>query len=238
MPKFNSIRKGCKDIWNAALLAGASFSPRDIPFCPTTAKGVPKEIITYEEALLIHRARFPKQHNYFVDAFVIFSIDDYKFDKGLNGVWEHPERALKILRHFKGTITPDFSTYIDFPEPLKIYNTFRMRAFGYIAGKAGLEVINNVRWDPSNSYSYCFDGIGQGQIVMVATVASQLRQKENRQQFEEGFEVMIKRLNPKTILVYGSDRYECFKKAKEQGIEVIQFPSRTAKYFERRRNNE
>ena len=41
--------------------------------------------------------------------------------------------------------TPDFSTYQDFPEPLKVYNTYRMRAFGYWLTKNGIKVINNIR---------------------------------------------------------------------------------------------
>ncbi|MBQ0071809.1 MAG: DUF4417 domain-containing protein [Spirochaetales bacterium] len=53
--------------------------------------------------------------------------------------------ALKILRHFSGVITPDFSTNQDFPEAIKIYATYRMRAFGSWLGCEGIEVINNVR---------------------------------------------------------------------------------------------
>ena len=40
-----------------------------------------------------------------------------------------------------------------------------MRAFGYWISKQRIEVINNVRWGYSFTYSYCFDGIdkyGQG----------------------------------------------------------------------------
>ena len=32
-----AIRPGCKDIWNAFMVDGASFCRHDIPFCPTTA---------------------------------------------------------------------------------------------------------------------------------------------------------------------------------------------------------
>ncbi|MBQ0071515.1 MAG: DUF4417 domain-containing protein, partial [Spirochaetales bacterium] len=39
-------------------------------------------------------------------------------------------------------ITPDFSTNQDFPEAIKIYATYRMRAFGYWLGREGIEVIN------------------------------------------------------------------------------------------------
>lgn len=229
-------RKGCKDIWNASLLKDAIFLEYDIPLCPTTSKSLPKKIITYEEALNIHRKQTKSSHSkYSVDAYVTFSIDDYKFDKGINAIWENPSKTIKLLKHFKGIITPDFSTYIDFPDPIKRYNTFRMRAFGYFCGKIGLEVINNVRWDPSNDYEYCFIGIPNDSIIFIGTVASQLKIKENYSQFEEGFWVMIKMLNPKTILVYGSSKYPCFIKARDQGIEVIEYPSSTSEYYRRKK---
>ncbi len=226
------IRKGCKDIWNASYLREASFGKFDIPFCPTTAKGIPEKIITFEDALNIHHQEMKKKHrNYSINAFVIFSIDDYKFDKGINSIWEHVESTIKILKHYKGIITPDFSTYIDFPEPLKLYNTYRMRAFGYIAGKYGLEVINNVRWDSSNNYAYCFEGIPRNTIVAIGTVASQLKLKENRPQFEGGFWKMVETLQPQLIIVYGSSNYHCFLEAEQKGIHIKTFPSSTAEYY-------
>jgi len=229
------IRKGCKDIWNASYLTEASFGKFDIPLCPTTAKCVPEKIITFEQALNFHRQEMKKQHrNYLSNAFVIFSIDDYKFDKGINCIWEHIDATIKILKHFKGIITPDFSTYLDFPEPLKLYNAYRMRAFGYIAGSYGLEVINNVRWDSSNNYAYCFEGIPRNSIVAVGTVASQLKIKENRPQFEAGFWKMIEILKPRVIIVYGSSNYPCFTKAERKGIAIKTFPSSTSEYYRRK----
>lgn len=45
---------------------------------------------------------------------------------------------------------------------------------------------------------------------------------------------MVKTLKPHTIIVYGSAKYDCFEKLKEQGINIIDFPSQTAKAFEGR----
>lgn len=57
-----------------------------------------------------------------------------------------PYKALEKLRQCAGIITPDFSTYQDDPEPIKLYNTYRMRAFGRWLTTLGFPVINNVRW--------------------------------------------------------------------------------------------
>lgn len=143
--------KGCKDIFNAYMCEGATFTKNDIPVCPTTAKELPEDIITWEEAKGIYKKKIRlKNKNFRHNAFVCFYIYDYRFD-GTHGIWYNSAYALRVLSHFAGVITPDFSTYQDFPEPLKIYNTYRMRAFGQWLGKNGISVINNVRWGDSRN---------------------------------------------------------------------------------------
>ena len=119
--QLNNTRKGCHDIWNAFMCEGAKFSNHDIPFCPTTATSLPEGIILWDEAKRLYRkALARKDTDFFCNSFVCFYMDDYKFD-GARGIWNNSAYALKVLRHFAGVITPDFSTYQDFPEPLKIY---------------------------------------------------------------------------------------------------------------------
>ena len=144
-------RAGLKDVWNAFMLNGAAFTGNDIPLCPTTAEQLPSDIITWDEAKAIYKKhRIKKEFNFKHDAFVCWYMDDYKFDSP-RGIWHDYNFALKVFRHFAGVITPDFSTYQDFPEPIKLYNTYRMRAFGYWLGKNGIAVINNVRWGTSET---------------------------------------------------------------------------------------
>lgn len=157
---MKKIRASCKDVWNAFMVRGAKWSPNDIPICPTTANVTPEDVISFAEAKTLYN-----QHtklgdiDFFVSDFVHFYIDDYKFD-GKSGIWFDYEQAAEVLKHFSGMITPDFSTCVDFPEPLKIYNTYRMRAFGYWYGiLLGHSVINNVRWGTEETFKYCFDGI-------------------------------------------------------------------------------
>jgi len=220
------VRKGCKDIWNAFMVRDAIFD-KDIPYCPTTGE-TPESIITWEEAIQIYNKELAsKRVNFKRDDYITFNLDDYKFDWGKYDIWMYPSRALKIIRHFGGIITPDFSTYVDMPEPIKYYNTYRMRAFGFWCTKCGVKVINNVRWDYSNKYYYCFCGIPKNSIVLIGTVGSGLKTKENRPIFDEGFFEMIKELSPKIILIYGSANYPCILKAKELGIVIIQYKSRT-----------
>ena len=234
---IEKTRAGCKDVWNAYMCADASFDRGnwDIPLCPTTAQEIPNEIITWEEAKSIYKkmlARGEKEFKH--NAFVCFYLDDYKFD-GTRGVWHNSVGCLKILRHFAGSITPDFSTYQDFPAAIKIYNTYRMRVFGYWLGKNGIKVINNIRWGSEETFGYCFSGIPMNSMIAIGTVGGSPRKRIDRERFEKGLEELVRVLKPHTILVYGSANYPCFEKLREQGIAIVSYQSKTAAYFDRRR---
>jgi len=230
-------RRGCRDIWNAFMAEGALYDDFDIPFCPTTADKIPDEMITWDEAKAIYKKKLKEDAKFFYNAFVCFYIDDYKFD-GAKGTWHDSDKALKIIRHFAGVITPDFSTYQDFPEPLKIYATYRMRLYGYWLGKNGIKVINNVRWGTPETWKYCYNGIPKNSIISIGTVGGGPRKLADRTRFEEGISKMVEILKPHTIIVYGSANGKCFEKLKEQGIRIISFQSRTAKVFEGRKHYE
>lgn len=230
--KYN-IRKGIQDTcWNAYMVSETSFSENDIPFCQTTATEVPKDLVTYKEARDIYHAELKRNNKDFRnDAFVCFYEDDQYFDTS-RGIWFYSKDACKILDHFAGIITPDFSTYQDFPYPIKIWNTYRMRAFGNWYGSiCGRAVINNVRWGTAETYDYCFDGIPKNSIVAIGTVGGSPRKLRDRRRFENGLQRMVDVLTPHTILVYGSANYPCFTKLKDQGIKVIAYPSRTSRFF-------
>lgn len=232
------IRSGCKDSWNAFMCKGAIYSPNDIPLCPTTATQEPDNIILWDEAKKVHKNAIEQgEKDYHFDAFVAFYLDDYKFD-GPQGIWFNSTYALGVLRHFSGVITPDFSTNQDFPEPVKIYNTFRMRAFGYWLGSHGVPVINNVRWGTPETWRYCWDGISKESIIAIGTVGGNPRKRDDRKRFEDGLAELVRTLRPRTIIVYGSANYSCFKRLSEQGIELRAFHSHTATAYMRRKTDE
>ena len=216
---------------------GADFSQsrNDIPYCPTTATELPAAIIPWDVAKRLYKkARRHREKQFFYNAFVCFYIDDYKFD-GPFGIWHRSAFTLRVLRCFAGAITPDFSTYQDFPKPIKLYNIYRMRVFGYWLGKNGIAVINNVRWGTAETWEYCFDGIPLNSIVAIGTAGGSPRKLVDRERFEKGLEELVRVYSPHTIIVYGSAAYTCFKKLSEQGIKILAFPSHTALTFERRR---
>ena len=233
-------RSGCKDIWNAWMIdEQTEWDVGDIPFCPTTAIGVPSNLVFYKDAVDAHRKHMQKLgSDYQVEAFLHGWGDDYKFDARRNSIWLYPEKFWTVAKHYAGFITPDFSTNIDFPDPLRRYNTYRMRAMGYWMGKRGKAVINNVRWGTADTYDIDFAGLPKNSLIAIGSVASGLRRLENRALFECGLREMAKRLEPKVVVVYGSDRYPCFEELRNQGIEIVSFPSDTNRAFQGREGHE
>ncbi len=239
MNKIIQKRKNIKDIWNAFMVDGADFSTSnyDIPLCPTTCTQdeIPTKIITYSEAITIYNKQHKQNKDFKIDMYVCFYEDDQNFDGKRKGIWVYPKNAYNILNHFSGIITLDFSTYQDFPIALKIYNTYRMRAFGYwYSAKCGKKVINNIRWGTNETYNFCFDGIPKNSIVAIGTVGGSPFKLLDRKRFEDGLNEMVKRINPCAIIIYGSANYPCFKRLSISGIKIIEFPSRTNSYYQSR----
>lgn len=218
-------RKGCRDVFNAFMVEGATFEGKyDFPVSSTIKEEIPTKLIAYD---------LTKSSTDY-DSYVHFYIDDYKFD-GKRGIWTYPEKTLERLKKFKGVITPDFSTNIDFPVSLKIYNTYRMRAYGYYLSNNGVNVINNVRWSDPSSYDYCFAGIPKHSIVSIGTIGC-LKDSSNWEYFQKGLDEMIRRIEPKIILVYGTMPDKFFKKYIDDGIIFIRYKSQTEIAFEERSN--
>lgn len=57
---------------------------------------------------------------------VHFFLDDYQFD----ALWRNPDRYVDKLSKFRYILTPDFSTYTDFPKVIQIYNHYRKHWIG------------------------------------------------------------------------------------------------------------
>ena len=222
-------RTGCKDIWNAFMVKDASFDiGSDMPIC-ISSDIIPASLISYEDAKSIYKKEMKKGNKDFhSDSFVMFYIDDHKFDGKRTGIWSYPGHALEIIRHFAGIITPDYSTYADFHDAIKRYNTYRMRAFGCWMNALDIPVINNVRWGTYETWNYCFAGIPKGSTVSIGSVASGIRKLINRPLFEEGLKKMISVIAPKRIIVYGSANYKFIQNLGTQGIEIIAFPSKAS----------
>lgn len=129
---------------------------------------------------------------------VHFYIWDYQFER----IWNQPLRYAKTLKEFGAVLTPDFSTYLDFPKAIQIFNHYRKHWCGAYWQSLGATVIPTIGWGDHDSYSWCFDGEPQGGIVSVSNVGI-MKDKEARKLFMDGYKEMLIRLQPKEVLFFG-----------------------------------
>jgi hypothetical protein len=229
-------RAGCRDIWNAHLLENATFDKCDIPFCPTTALDIPQKLISLKDAKALYESEKRKGNRSFkCDAFIHPYVDDPVFDGSKEGYWIKPNQLLELAKHFDGMITIDFSTNLDFPDPQKRWNTYRSRSLGIYASNNGIPTINNVRWGEEETWAYSFSGLPRNSIYAIGSLASGINQPGYKEIFTNGLRYMVNKLDPKALIIVGSDNLPIFEELRKKGINIVVFKSDTAEYYERRK---
>ena len=132
------------------------------------------------------------------DCGIHFYIDDYQFER----IWAQPQLYLEKLSEYQCIFTPDFSLYTDMPIAMKIWNTYRSRLIGRIAQRMGMLVIPTVSWCEEATFDFCFDGLPVGATLSISTIGVK-KEDYNFNLWKAGVDEMIKRLKPKTLLIYG-----------------------------------
>lgn len=135
---------------------------------------------------------------------VHFFLDDYQFQR----LWNKPDAYINMLSQFRFIMSPDFSTYTDFPKALQIYNHFRKHWIGAYMQMYGIDVIPTISWSDRESFEWCFDGEPAGGVVAVSSVGV-MNSKERKALFLNGYDEMLRRLEPETVLFYGQVPEEC-----------------------------
>jgi len=133
-----------------------------------------------------------------------FFVDDYQFAR----CWNQPERYLSIIKRFAVVCSPDFSTYTDMPMAMQIYNHYRKHWLAAYWQINGVPVIPTISWSTKESFAWCFDGEPKSSVVAVSSVGTQ-NSKERKKLFMEGYEAMLDRLHPQSIIFYGQVPEEC-----------------------------
>ncbi|MDO4939250.1 MAG: DUF4417 domain-containing protein [Lachnospiraceae bacterium] len=213
MSKINSQRKGCKDVFNAFLVTVAKYAGLfEFPMILATYK-IPNRLIAFSKAISC------KDFNQWVH----FYEDDQLFER----LWNNPKRYLDILKKYNGVILPDFSLYRDMPFAMQIWNIYRSRAIGHWLQINGVNVIPNIRYGDRRTYRICCDGISKNCIIAVGTHGT-LKHAADREIFSEGLDIVIRRLEPSAIVVYGTAPDCIFKQYKDAGIKIVKFCSEYA----------
>ena len=233
MSNYN-VRNNFKDIFGVYFLETLSFEgDYDMPI---TGNFDDISVIDYI-ALYSDTSEYNKTEN----TCVAFYQYDHVFD-GVHGlynsiIYQDEKRLNEFRERFNGVkyiVAPDYSLFGDFPNALQIFNVYKSRVcLCWLIANTKAKVIPNVRWTFPFTYEYCFDGIMKGSNIAIG-VLGQVRDKENKKMFLDGFKVAIDRIEPKCILIYGfvttKNFDELFGYAKSKGIKIIVPHSKIDRY--------
>lgn len=214
MSNVNSERSGCVDVFNAFLVSDANYDgDLEIPVI-LGDNHRPKKLLEFSKAV--------SSKDY--ECWVHFYEDDASFER----IWRNPRRYLPILKKYEGVICPDFSLYRDMPLVMQYWNIYRSHAIGSWLEHNGVNVIPNVRFGDERTFEECCLGIPKHGTIAVGTHGC-LKNKTDRDYFRKGLSVVLERLNPMAIIVYGTTPEDIFDDCYRQGIQIYQFDSSFAK---------
>lgn len=229
--KEKIAKRDVKDVFGSYMLKDAEFDVNnfDIPFVNTPKDiKLPKKLVSYSK---IGTSKIDK------NTFIHFYQDDYVFD-GFYGLWnsllyDHQTNkgfSLDKLKDAGGIICPDYSLYGDFPEAQKIWNTYRSRSIGCFINMIGGVAVANFHANGPDSYKYCFGGIKKHDIVAVSTVGC-LRSSADKELFLQDLEELIKRIEPKVIILYGNNNKDVIDLFKKYNQKYLFFSSEISKAY-------
>ena len=135
---------------------------------------------------------------------VHFFLDDYQFKR----LWPDIDRYIPLFHRFGYVMSPDFSTYTDYPVAIQIYNHYRKHWIGAYLQDEGIQVIPTISWGEAQSFEWCFDGEPVGGTVAISSVGC-MNSRYKKQLFLMGYQEMMQRLKPEQILCYGEVPEEC-----------------------------
>ncbi len=208
------------------LVVGAVFDGEaDIP-CMMRMDNViiPKKIAPYTARKRI------KNPNVFLHCF----IHDFQFSNLITETKKHVEE----ITIFDGIICPDPTITIGGSRTINQAQVYFSRAVGFYLQKHGIFAIPCVRWGDPSTYDYCFLGVPQDYIIAISTHGCIMPCRENnnelRNAFIKGLPIMLEKLRPKYVIVYGRMPDEIFDPYKSMTT-FINFESDLQVYFDKRK---
>lgn len=161
-------------------------------------------------------------------------VAPYEFDSKLRPMWNNAFRYMERMLEHPGIISWDFSMYRNMPFPLQLWNCFRSRLIGSLYERCGGKCIPNIRPSDARSLAYNFDGLPTEATISMGTHGA-ISTPEDKAVFEMYVRETVRRLRPKSIIVYGPAPYEIFHDAYDAGVNVVSFPSHTALIHSRKK---
>lgn len=156
---------------------------------------------------------------------ILIYVDDFQFER----IWNQINRYLDLFKKFDGVILPDFSVYRDMPLVMQKWNIYRSRAIGNYLQSNGIKVIPNIRYGDGRTYDTACAGISKNSIVAIGTNGC-IKDKTDRKYTDDGFEVIIKKITPKVVIIYGGVTKRIEEICSKNKIKIVNFKSDTFSY--------
>lgn len=130
---------------------------------------------------------------------------------------------LELLEQFAFVVEPDFSMYLDFPEPLQKWNHYRNQLLGAWWQARGLTVIPSASWADKASFAWTFEGLPERSTVAISTVGC-VKGRELYGYFMDGVRELFRQKQPTGLLVYGKLTPDIEKVCQDAGVRYKNFP--------------
>ena len=198
-----AYKKHKRDTFHAWMLRDVNFSEGwEMPLVSATSVR-PRSLIPFSVAIDKRCTEY--------GSFVHFYEDDFRFER----VWNYPKRYLSRLSKFAGVVMPDFSTCIDFPKPLKMWNAYRNQLLAAWWQECGITVLPNARHEPD--CDWLIEALPKHSSIAICGRAL-VKNVEERRRFVRDLQTTIDVLEPTFIAYYGSDSYNVLDYPRSLGI--------------------
>lgn len=121
---------------------------------------------------------------------------------------ESADAYIDKLKRFQAVAATDFSTYLDFPKAIRIYNVFRNRWLAAYMQMRGVTVVPQIEWGFPEDFDWILDGQPKHSDIIVSSVGNLMNLKYERL-FIDGYKEILSRLEPEQVFFYGTVPEEC-----------------------------
>ncbi len=202
-----------RDLYLAYLIDGAMLTTLDnYPVIEKwmIATELPKEIIQWD------RRRDIKDPS---TTAMCFYCNDSEF----NPILGNPKAYVNKLKKYACVIGVDPSPYDNMPLVVQKSQIYINIAISFYFGKQGIKIIPNVRFGDDRTAT-CLEAFPKHTLIAVGTNGF-THKMENRINFARQIDLIIKKLSPSGIVVYGPASSEIFGLARLSGIPIYQYDS-------------
>ena len=128
---------------------------------------------------------------------VHFAVDDYRF----SAVYRNPEKSFTKYSQYAFLLSTDDSTYAEMQPWRQLESIAHKHWCAAYWQSKGKIVYPMMSWSTPQSYSYCFDAVEPHGVVAVGMTGCK---ENNKSSFLRGYDAMLERLEPETVICVGN----------------------------------